>query len=291
MNGKELFLGLSYINRKYIDEAENDTVSGNAKTGRQAPVKRFRRSLLLAAAIALTALLVGCGIVYALRLQDLTIGKHTISLTQYDDVGNPGGVTEVQLDVLSLQGIQDSPNYQASQEWLSFTQSYTPAGGEYWQSDAAYWAYDVQDQEMADKLDEICTKYGLKIIGKPWHEHRDCGSFLELAGIGNLLKADSEAVLHLPQGRFFPGGSFSVYGTLTMAGTEQPLDISYDCIKKDVFYDVFAYLDSDSLTQRNYTTKDGISLLLLESSQGGLLYQSLRQSERRRFPGEDRRSV
>ena len=24
MNGKELFLGLSYINRKYIDEAEND---------------------------------------------------------------------------------------------------------------------------------------------------------------------------------------------------------------------------------------------------------------------------
>ena len=31
MNGKELFLGLSYISRKYIDEAETDTVSGNAK--------------------------------------------------------------------------------------------------------------------------------------------------------------------------------------------------------------------------------------------------------------------
>ena len=25
MNGKELFLGLSYINRKFIDEAERDT--------------------------------------------------------------------------------------------------------------------------------------------------------------------------------------------------------------------------------------------------------------------------
>lgn len=28
MNGQEIFLGLSYISRKYIEEAETETVSG-----------------------------------------------------------------------------------------------------------------------------------------------------------------------------------------------------------------------------------------------------------------------
>lgn len=54
MKGKNLLLGLSYIERKFIEEAENDTL----------PVKRLtlRRPLLIAAMIALMLLLVGCGI-------------------------------------------------------------------------------------------------------------------------------------------------------------------------------------------------------------------------------------
>lgn len=54
MKGKNLLLGLSYIERKFIEEAENDTL----------PVKclTLRRPLLIAAMIALMLLLVGCGI-------------------------------------------------------------------------------------------------------------------------------------------------------------------------------------------------------------------------------------
>lgn len=54
MKGKNLLLGLSYIDRKFIEEAENDTL----------PAKRLtlRRPLLIAAMIALMLLLVGCGI-------------------------------------------------------------------------------------------------------------------------------------------------------------------------------------------------------------------------------------
>ena len=58
MNGKELFLGLSYINRKYIEEAEKDTVSSFSAQKRS----RLRRPLLIAAVIALTLLLVGCAV-------------------------------------------------------------------------------------------------------------------------------------------------------------------------------------------------------------------------------------
>ena len=62
MNGKELFLGLSYINRKYIDEAENDTISSTHDR------KIFRKPLLIAAVIALTLLLVGCAVAAYARI-------------------------------------------------------------------------------------------------------------------------------------------------------------------------------------------------------------------------------
>lgn len=55
MKGKNLLLGLNYIDRKFIEEAENDTL----------PAKRLtlRRPLLIAAIVALMLLLVGCGVV------------------------------------------------------------------------------------------------------------------------------------------------------------------------------------------------------------------------------------
>ena len=262
MNGKNLFLGLNYIDRKFIEEAETDTI----------PAKRLsvRRPLLIAAIIALMLLLVGCGIMYVMKMKDLKLGEQTV--TRYSDsIEESIESTEMNLEVLSLQGIKSTPNYMANQEWLQFTQTYTPELGEYWESDEEYWAYSVRDQVMVDKLNEICEKYGLQIIGKPWHEHMDCGAFLELAGVGSLLKEDSEVSIRIPQGRFFLGGSFTIYGNLVFADVDMPLYFTYHCVKKDVFYDVFAYIQADMVEERSYTTEDGISLLLLESEQSGMI--------------------
>ena len=55
MNGKDLLIGLGSINPKYYDEAENETFMEIKKH------KTIRRPLLVAAIIALTMLLVGCG--------------------------------------------------------------------------------------------------------------------------------------------------------------------------------------------------------------------------------------
>lgn len=247
-------------------------VSVEQQTGRQKEMKSqrgIRRPFLLAALIAILLMLVGCGIAYVLNLQDLKIGKQTVPQTQYDDSGSRIGETEVELDVFSVQGIKGSPNYLANQEWLSFTQSYANTGGEYWESEPEYWAYSVQSQEMVDKLEEICGKYGLEVIGKPWHEHVDCNEFLILLGVDSLLKPNADAALSIPAGRFFPGGSFTIYGTLKIANTENLF--TYHCVKKDVFYDVFGYAVADSVSERNYTTTDGVNLLLLESDQGGMI--------------------
>lgn len=251
MTGKDLLIGLGNISHKYYEEAENETFrsTGNRRT--------VRRYLLAAAMIALMLLLVGCAITYLLRKESLHIGSETVRGTQ--------------MEVLSSQGIKDSPNYLANQEWLEYTQSYEPELTDYWESDEAYWAYGVRNQAMVDKVDEICAKYGLQVIGKPWHEHVDSTEFLTLLGVDHLLKPDSELTLRIPQGRFFPGGSFNVYGSLAFPDGSLLPDLSFDYIKKDVFYDVFTYLNPDIVTQRNYTTKEGIPLLLLESEKSGMI--------------------
>lgn len=64
MNGKELFRGLSYISRRYIDEAEFGTLSSAQNAPAPAARARLRRPLLIAALIALLLLLVGCGAAY-----------------------------------------------------------------------------------------------------------------------------------------------------------------------------------------------------------------------------------
>lgn len=266
MTNLELFMALGSISSENLSGAEELQNKPCVHTNRKVKMKR---AVLIAAVITLTLLLAGCGIAYVLRLQNLKIGKQAIPQTKYDDSGNQIGETEVELDVLSMQGIKGSPNYLANQEWLAFTQSYTYTGGEYWESEPEYWAYSVQNQEMVDKLDEICAKYGLKIIGKPWHEHIGCNEFLKLLGIDSLLKPNADAALSIPAGRFFPGGSFTIYGTLKLADTENLF--TYHCVKKDVFYDVFGYVDADSVSERNYTTTDGVNLLLLESDQSGMI--------------------
>lgn len=251
MTGKELLTGIGNISHKYYEEAETAFLTEPQKR------RTLRKPLMVAAIIALTLLLVGCAVVYVLRLQDMSIGTETIHGTE--------------LEVLSSQGIKDTPNYLANQEWLEFMQNYTPELKEYWDSEEAYWAYGVRDQFMVDKVDEICGKYGLNIIGKPWHEHVDCMEFLPLLGVDHLLKPDSKMTLTLPQGRFFPGGSFNVYGSLVIPDGKMVPDLSFDYIKKDVFYDVFTYLNPDIVTQRNYTTAEGITLLLLESTESGMI--------------------
>lgn len=259
MNGQNLLMGLSYIDRKFIEESEMDAM----------PMRRqsLRRPLLVAAIVALSLLLVGCAVVHIMRMQDLHIGGHTV-IHQAAEKSEP---TEVQLEVLSLQGMKNTPAYLANQEWLQFTESYTPERGDYWESEEAYWAYSVLDQTMVDKVDELCGKYGLKVIGKPWHEHQDCNQFLKLIGIQSLLESGSSAALHIPQGRFFEGGSFTIYGDIALSEGDPPAYITYQYVCKDVFYDVFAYVDPDTVTERPYTTADGTAVLLLEGENSGII--------------------
>lgn len=127
---------------------------------------RVKRLLVIAAAAAVFAAL--CLTAYAtdfLGLQSFIINRGSEPKEYYDfkapTVEPP---TVDNSDVLSLQGYAGTPESQAALEWLSFYDSYDPGPldnepSELWDE---YGLYPVYDRTMADKLEEILSKYGLK---------------------------------------------------------------------------------------------------------------------------------
>ena len=86
MNGKNLLIGLSHIDRKFIEESENDTIVSEIGTHKRATQGRkvLRKPLLIAAIVALMLFLMGCAAVILLHLDDLRIGAESyIAHMQY----------------------------------------------------------------------------------------------------------------------------------------------------------------------------------------------------------------
>ena len=116
MKGEDLFLGLSYVNPEFIEEAETVTQLQEKRT-----VLSLRRPVLIAAIIAMLLMLVGCAVVYVLNMRQIHIGQQQTwqDVFEYDpDTGEAIayiGQESVTEEVLTLGGIQGSRNYQAAQ--------------------------------------------------------------------------------------------------------------------------------------------------------------------------------
>lgn len=109
MNGKDIFLGLKYVGEDLVEEAEFDSFPETEKKKRSGIRTMGRKPLLIAALIGLMLFLMGCAWV-VMKMQDLKIGHQEVQTEQ----------ESIQLEVLSLQGIEGTANYLANQEWLQF---------------------------------------------------------------------------------------------------------------------------------------------------------------------------
>lgn len=262
MNGKDLLIGLGYIGVQYFEEAETGTI---AAPGR----KWFRRPLLAAAIIALMLLLVGCAVVYALSVKDLHMGQ--VNRTQYelDENRQPMGQTEVVLDVISAQGVMGSPNFQASQEWMEFSEDYEPdlSAAEEFDIPAGYEIYGAFTQEMVDRVDEICAKYGLKPVGTLARmQSYQFDVLYEALGFDSLFRGGVE--MDGGVGWFAECGNFNVMFSFTLTDEEadwkQPIGATLRYVDKAYFDTIsFSVGDIETVRQRNYTTTDGTSVLIV----------------------------
>lgn len=278
MTGKDLLVGLGNISQKYYDEAENDTIAPEIKH------RSFRRLLLIAAIIVLTVLLVGCAVVYVLRLQDMSIGKETYTQTFDDDGKYLDEPVEKTLDVLTLFGHSGDNIQKATAEWFAFLKTYDPNrelsdnNPDHAEIPNQYeYTYGCYTIDMAAKVDEIAAKYDLKLL-EEWLPFQAWQSdiFLEESGIHSLILPDSGAEMTRLSGMFYPPHNFDVDIEISLDSIENNLWITVLYARKDYFpKDYPGGTDISRYEQWDYTSLDGTPLLLCLSKGHGYIIAEL----------------
>lgn len=285
MNAHDLLDMIGDAKGEYIWRAQQH------RTGTAQPNSRrrsLRKPLLIAALIALMLLLVGCAVVYVLRLQDLTVGQHQFWLpTYYDKDGNAvTGETIPPETLISLQGA----NMEALAEWVAFQQEYDPdssiaitadnSGSNRSIPETYRYAYGCYSQEMVDKLDKIAAKYDLKLLSTEtiFQEYENSVLFGAL-DLPNLLYEDAAIEVEYLSGYFYPEGTFDISLTITMDTGDWKCDgilAGYRYSLKDYFDPVTGSIgDPGEYTQWNYTRKDGKTVLLVMNDMDARMYADL----------------
>ena len=258
MNGQEIFLGLSYISRKYIEEAETETVSGGA-----GKAHRIRRPFLLAAVIALALLLVGCAAVYVLKMEHVKISSGTdqrdYSLVDGVYVKDPHTVDTT---TLSMAGLKGSNAYKACADFYAYETELRAN-----KSESGDWT--GYSDALNAKAQELADQYGLKPEGQAL-TFRTLRSMCDALGVERFVRDSQDVSIDIDQGFCRDNGNFFVL--LRFAFPEdQGYEVTYTSgalywNRQDTFSSDYITLeDRGDWVERNYTTSAGNTVLILTS--------------------------
>ena len=272
MNGQEIFLGLSYISRKYIEEAETETISGG-RGAYEAPGKarRIRRPFLLAAVIALLLLLVGCAAVYVLKMEHVKISSGTAqqdySLVDGVYVEDPHTINTT---TLSMAGLKGSNAYKACADFYAFKTKYTADGEEMGKAGTlpeGYW--DTYGDVMDAKAQELAEQYGLKPEGQAL-TFRTTRNLCDALGVERFVRDSQDVGIDIDGGSCYDTGNFYLIMQFAF-----PEDQGYEVThtsgalywnRQDTFSrEYFTLENSGDWVERNYTTSAGNTVLILTS--------------------------
>lgn len=266
MNANQLLDIIGEARSPYILEAQKHRVPKR----RTVPARRL---LLIAAVMALLVALVG----FAAIVFDLD------SLILGDYVSENFTGEQQEMSLLSMQGYSGTVNYLASKEWYEFEQAYDPDGSLLKQADAEHYlappdysAYLCYTDEMVAKVDEICEKYDLNLLGpvqicdSPW-------PVFDALGIQSIIDHEA-AELQGADGYYYEDGTFQISGDLLLRGEDAPwkypVGFQYRSVKKTSFDSVFINVWADvEYEQWEYTNAKGDKLLLVLSEENALLFE------------------
>ena len=183
MTSLELLESFVTVKDKYVLEAHEEAVPGeniisftgslkaenstaDTETGHGSRRSSLKKSVLLAWFAA--AVLMLAGFAYGImKLQELSLGEYTYTRP---DSENPSETVNATGEFISLQGLKDSPEYQATRQWQDFLQDYDKDGAIIAQIgnqptglEEKYSQYGVYTQKMCDMLEQIAKEYDLKL--------------------------------------------------------------------------------------------------------------------------------
>lgn len=277
MNAMDLMTGLNNVRDRFVVSAGEFR---QVQREIHAPPKR--KLWLIAAVIALALLLVGCAVAYVLRLQDMAFGQETQEAFE-GDVRNR--------TLLSLQGVKGTPGYQATKEWYEWLQTYDMDMAIYHSEEAFsedfgddYYAYNLYTREMKDKLDEICAKYHLNLLGKMYVDPDEAAACKAL-GIQGILRPGVQAKTNFGGMRYYADGSFTVEGRMTLTGQDSVWPygeiVTFSCARKDSFSEIYASIGPEgSYEEWTYTTSDGVDVLIVLEQRNNLNHHAFMIADR-----------
>lgn len=279
MTGKDLLENLSFIEERFVEEAEKKAAVGTQEP-RKGAVRRFPvKKVLIAAVIALMLTLVGCAVAYIMHMKDFQVGEQEATKPVFENYGLEfQGYVPIKEQVLTLSGLEGSPGFQAAKEWYEFKQNYDPDHRiivELMQEEkvpefpAEYNAYNIYTQEMKDKLDEILRTYDLKPVGELLN-FRTERNLYEALGIDSFLKTEGEVTVTGDGGGCYENGNFWLNLDFQVpVDEESQVERTTGVLRwnrKDCFSeDLITIEESGDWKEWNYTLSSGRKALILRS--------------------------
>ena len=275
MKGEKMLIGLSYIDRKFIEESENDTLTEKIEVHKKNAqrVRSIRRPMLVAAILVLTLLLVGCAVVYVLSLQGLIVNERSPTTQNAEEIGT--------ISLISLQNI----NQPALTEWLDYLESYDVDGSLMAANDnnesgipePYNLVYNCYTWDMVEKLDEIAERYNLQLLSQDVSLQAYAHNVLYNAlSFESVVKEDVDIGVEFLDSSFYLEGTFSVSMLINLPNEADEILVNLRYSKKDYFDPVVCAVgDIDRYEQWHYTQADGVDLLLAVDDKTARIYADL----------------
>ena len=275
MKEKRVFHAIGSVNDKFIEEMY---APGEAKkkTINHHPGKRM---WLIAAIITVMVFMMGCAIVYALKMENLWIAdSNGDKLIIGDDGITIIGTESVEQQVLTLAGLKGTPAYKAAMEWYEFKQEYDPDHSIYAElvnNDKipefpdAYDGYNLYSQEMKDALDGVLKKNGLNLQGARL-DFRTIKNMCEALGIDRIQTTENNVIVNVDTGGCYESGNFHLLLKFDLPdAAENEIDNTTGTLmwnRKDCFSeDMITIEETGDWKEWNYTTASGYQTVIIRS--------------------------
>ena len=183
----------------------------------------------------------------------------------------PPSMSNVPTAPLTLESLLSSANYKASMEIKDYVQSCNATGDVDETLSEAYRAYGCRNTEMARKVDEICTKYGLNKVGDGISPDTTEEMFTAL-NVRSMVKASGNGDVTTSNPSYSADGNFEFWGATTVSGVDYPIEYRvYRAMKQTLSTAYWEIENTSDYQWSNYVTTAGADVLIAVGQNNSLV--------------------
>lgn len=183
----------------------------------------------------------------------------------------PPSMSNVPTEPLTLESLQSSANYKASMEIKDYVQSYNATGDVDETLSEAYRAYGCRNTEMAQKVDEICTKYGLNKVGDGISPDTTEEMFTAL-DVRSMVRDSGNGDVTTSNPSYSADGNFEFWGATTVSGVDYPIEYrAYRAMKQTLSTAYWEIENTSDYQWSNYVTTAGTDVLIAVGQNNSLV--------------------